>query len=262
MSTFSDDYSSIFDAIHKDKPYQQEAEFILARCQEHLGYMPKNLIDLACGSGMHAIEFVKKGLYVHANDLSAQMAEKALSRLGNSGQSEYSVSVSPMQKLPASETKHTKFDVASALYTALGYLVSPDDLNNFLNNLKTHLAPKGLFFADVWNGYKMATGFSPSRERAYKHNETSITRISHNTHRPEINSLEVAFDFQVKNTKTLESNYFKEKHLVRYFTGIELETLFKAHGFKILEMGPFFDEEKTEFFYNAWNFYIIAQLEG
>jgi hypothetical protein len=45
--------------------------------------------------------------------------------------------------------------------------------------------------------------------------------------------------------------------LVRYHTVPELENIFMAHGFSLLEHGPYFEEAKTT--ESSWNFYVLAQ---
>lgn len=254
---FASSYSEIYDALHEEKPYADECELILNESAEVLGHRPQAVLDLACGTGRHLLEFARLGLSIYGNDVSPDMIERTRERLEKAGIKAGSLSVRPMQELDLKTIGASPFQLVTALYTALGYLPHPSDLDRFFRNLRSLLAPGGCFFADVWNGAKMNREFSASRTRACETPEMIIERRSEVSHLPRLNALHVHFFFEVTRKATGAQERFDEQHLVRYHFLTEIEQILLAHGFRLAAHGPFFDEaiESCE----SWNFFFIAQ---
>jgi SAM-dependent methyltransferase len=254
---FSGRYSGIYDLFHEAKPYASEVEFVLERCFEHLGRRPESIVDLACGTGKHLLEFANRGLTVHGNDISAGMLAEAQRRLHAGGAKNFSLSRSPMQNLTLKSPAPEHVDLATAFYTAMGYLVVPQDLDALMRNLRNILKPGGLFFADLWNGHKMASQFSPNREKIAENESIQVRRTSDVSSEARQNALRVRFSFDLLTKATGIREAFSEEHCVRYHTVPEVENILLAHGFSILEHGPYFDEATTT--ESSWNFYLLAQ---
>jgi SAM-dependent methyltransferase len=251
--SFSASYAQVYDAVYHDKPYASEVDLVLSAVKRHAaGQRIESVVELACGTGRHALELSRRGLTVLANDISAEMVARARER----NDATVLFSTEPMQTVSANRT----FDLATAFYTAMGYLVEPVEVDRLLRNLRRLLRPGGFFFADLWNGAKMATQFSPHRERTVEHEGLAIKRTSDVRSLPEKNALEVHFTFDVREQASGATRRFDETHQVRYHTGPELLTLLPAHGFRVVEIAPFFDESATVA--GAWNFYVLAQREG
>ena len=254
---FTASYADSYDLLHQDKPYAEEVGLVLALAQERLGHAPQSVIDLACGTGRHLALFAAHGLRVHGNDLSPGMSSRAEQRLRESGASGWSLSTAPMQSVQVRAEAEAGFDLATAYYTAMGYLVQPGELDRFLRNVWSLLKPGGCFFADLWNGARMAQEFSPRRERRAHNEALQIHRVSTVTAQPALNALSVNFSFKVAHVKSGATEHFEETHQVRYHTAVEVENLLLAHGFDAVATAPFFDEAShTE---SAWNFYVIGQ---
>jgi len=56
---FSSSYASTYDLLNEGKPYQDEVEFVLKLYKSHnpVEELPKSVLDLGCGSGMHLSMF-------------------------------------------------------------------------------------------------------------------------------------------------------------------------------------------------------------
>ncbi len=253
---FSYKYAEIYDVLHEGKPYRAEADFVINLGKTYLKRQPKSLIDLACGTGRHLVELAKNEIQIQGNDLSEGMLHRAQERLDEHFIKNCTLTRSPMQSVQPAKG-FGKFDIASAYYTAVGYLVEPQELDLFFRNLKFILAPDGLFFADFWHGPQMSVGFSASRTREAHSSVLDVKRTSFTSHVPEKNALAVNFEFDVKRKGADSKEILKESHIVRYHSLPEIESILLAHGFKLLESGPFFDEATD--LSKAWNFYICAQ---
>lgn len=258
---FSETYSELYDLLHDNKNYASEVETVFSLVLKDRGTPPKSVIDLACGTGRHLVKFAQLGLQIHGNDISSGMISRTENRLLDAGVKTYNLTNSPMQSVVArSDDSGEGFELATAFYTALGYLVEPSELDNFFRHMTTVLIPGGYLFCDLWNGHKMAREFSPSRTRQAENATTKVTRVSSVTHVPAQNSLNVSFKFEVQNKTNSTIEYFEETHLVRYHTVPEIENILKAHGFELVSIGPFFDDAKLA--EDAWNFYFLARLKS
>ena len=57
MTVFAD-YAPWYDLLYQDKDYAAETAFVEARLRDH-GAAPGKLLDLGCGTGLHAIAFAR-----------------------------------------------------------------------------------------------------------------------------------------------------------------------------------------------------------
>ncbi len=262
QSNFSEVYADVYDLLHRNKPYLAEARFVLDRVREDSGSDVKSILEVACGTGRHLLEFCKEGLFVVGNDLSPAMIEHAGKRLVDVSPSSYRLLVGEMQSISTDGLVEPfrSPDLAIAFYTAMGYLVEDVDLHRFWSNLRKQLKPGAYFFGDLWSGHKMSKDFSPERVREEEDEKLKVMRRSSIKHHPKKNALAVHFDFQVTDKISDRHIEVQEQHIVRYHTEAEIRSLCMAYGFELVALGPFFDTaESVE---EAWNFYFLARKIG
>ena len=257
-NNFSEKYSHLYDLLHAQKGYLEEVKFVWDKYVQIVGSNPKSVMDLACGTGKHLGAFLEFGAFVQGNDLSSGMVKRTEALLASADKEKYRTTVGPMQTVENLSPDGT-FDLVVAYYTALGYLVEPDQLDLLLNRLSSILKPGALFFADLWSGYKMAHDFSPSRTKEAETDHHVVKRVSQVEPDPTHNALKVAFDFTVTDKRSGSVEKFNETHWVRYHTPAEIKSLLLPYGFKVLDVGPFLEEGAT--LNQAWNFYFIAQFQ-
>jgi hypothetical protein len=172
--------------------------------------------------------------------------------------SAFSFSQQPMQQLRLdAEQSREGFDLAVALYTAIGYLTVPADVDSCLRRLHAALKPGACFFGDLWNGHRMARDFQPNRERHFENAQWQGTRHSKVIHVPARNALMTHFTCTIVDRHNGHRRQFEEDHLLRYYTPIEWETLLLAHGFSLMETAPLFEPSET--LETCWNFYFLAK---
>lgn len=254
---FSVNYADVYDLLHLEKPYEEEVDLVLNMVRDATGRAPESMLDLACGTGKHIALFSQRGLYVHGNDLSEGMIGCAEKRLREIGAQRYRLTTSPMQVVRASAHDGDGFDLVTAFYTAMGYVVEPGELDKLLVRIQNLVKPGGCFFADLWNGHKMASGFSAHREKTAEDDRITVHRESSVRHLPARNALDVHFSFRLSDKQGRELENFEESHQVRYHTPFEVENLLLAHGFEEIRSGPFFDDARaTE---DAWNFFVFSR---
>src|SRR5262249_45913858 len=77
MSSYVGRHAELYDLFYADKPYEAEAAFVHDRLQA-LGDGPTNkLLEIACGTGRHALQLAKRGYHVIAVDYSSDMIDVA-----------------------------------------------------------------------------------------------------------------------------------------------------------------------------------------
>ena len=78
MTAF-EQYAPWYDLLYEDKDYESEACFVDEQLRRH-GAKPGTLLDLGCGTGVHAVAFARRGWRVTGIDLSASGERRSGSR--------------------------------------------------------------------------------------------------------------------------------------------------------------------------------------
>ena len=78
MTAF-EQYAPWYDLLYQDKDYASETSFVDEQLRRH-GAGTGTLLDLGCGTGVHAVEFARKGWTVTGIDLSPDMIRRADAR--------------------------------------------------------------------------------------------------------------------------------------------------------------------------------------
>ncbi|MDE2767767.1 MAG: class I SAM-dependent methyltransferase [Chloroflexota bacterium] len=119
------------------------------RLAAHVG-RPQTLIDLACGTGTHAVLQAHGGARVIGIDLSAAMLHQA--RMRAAGR--------PITFIEADMRTfdtHKPVDAVTCLYASLNHLLDPEDLTHTFKRVAAHLRPGGVFVFDLNSQEAFAT---------------------------------------------------------------------------------------------------------
>lgn len=111
------------------------------RLHTHVG-RPKTLIDLACGTGTHAVLQAHGGTRVIGIDLSAAMLHQAQTRAAGRP---ITFQQADMRTLDT----HKPVDAITCLYASLNHLLNPADLTRTFTRVAAHLRPGGVFVFDL-----------------------------------------------------------------------------------------------------------------
>ena len=76
MSVFGA-YSNYYDLLYEDKNYSKEVEFVSSVIRRHAPGAA-TVLDLGCGTGIHACAFAREGYQVTGLDRSADMLAAVL----------------------------------------------------------------------------------------------------------------------------------------------------------------------------------------
>jgi SAM-dependent methyltransferase len=252
--TFGPDYADVYDAIYRDKGYETEAaliERILAR--EGLSGS-RELLDLGCGTGNHALVLARRGHSVVGIDRSSSMLAQA--RLKASAECStccIAFYEADIRKLDLGR----RFDAVLMMFTVLGYQLSDVDLTATLAVVRDHLKVDGLFIFDVWNGPAVLAQRPGGRHLSTTDGSTCITRKSQTVLDRSGHLCRIHFELQRIDANS-RVHEWEEEHVVRYYFLQELEHALRENQLDLFHFRSFPDDQEPAD-ERAWNALGVAR---
>jgi SAM-dependent methyltransferase len=125
-----------YDLVYSKKDYRGETDRLRELFQR---FVPdgRTILDIACGTGEH-LRFLPE-YKVSGIDL-----EPAFVRISSEKRPDGSFQVADMQRFDLG----SKFDILICLFSAIGYLLTPEAIRSALGCFKAHLAPGGAIFIE------------------------------------------------------------------------------------------------------------------
>ncbi|MCI4355332.1 MAG: class I SAM-dependent methyltransferase [Thermoplasmata archaeon] len=177
-----EDLAEYYDRIYAGKDYAGEARR-LTRLARRYAPAARTLLDVACGTGRHLVEF-RKNFRVEGVDVSRSMLAVARRRLGRG------VPLTPGDM--RTFDLHRRFDVVVCLFSAIGYLTTRADRARTFRNLFRHLAPGGVVLVEGWilpSEYRAGT----AHLQTYDGPDVKIARVSLATRRGGLSRIEMDY---------------------------------------------------------------------
>jgi len=231
LKVFSN-YAQYYDLLNKEKEYNSEVKYILSLLKQ-FSLDAKSILDLGCGTGLHAINFAKNGYNIHGIDQSHEMITIAKKRLLEQSHPNESINFSVGDIRNVSLDK--KFDTVISLFHVMSYQTTNDDLISTLRTVDNHLNSGGLFIFDCWYGPAVLTDKPYQRKKIFENDEMLVKRTSNPVMYPSKNIVDINFDIEINNKISGEKDNIKELHKMRYLFEPEMDILLKDHGFEILK---------------------------
>lgn len=150
------------------------------RLAQLLGGPPRNLIDVACGTGTHAVLHASRGVAVTGLDLSEPMLAVARAK-SEAAECPVTVVHADMRSFDLPKP----VDAVTCLYASLNHLGGPSDLALTFSRVAAHLRPGGAFVFDLntragfealWRqpGTDRGPGLTIERRYAWDDDEVSV----------------------------------------------------------------------------------------
>ena len=172
MKPYSGDFALLYDLFHREKPYEDEADFVDQLLRDHAQGTTTTLLDIACGTGRHAVRFATRGWKVVGIDQSADMLNLAAERARG-------LDVTLVQQdMVHMNLESREFDAAVCLFDSIGYGVDSDSISETLSGARRHLRAGGLFAAEFWHAPAMLRGYEPLRVGESDTPDGHIVRVS------------------------------------------------------------------------------------
>jgi ubiquinone/menaquinone biosynthesis C-methylase UbiE len=208
-------YDEILAANGKD--YAMEVEIARKTIQKHKKTDGKLLLDVACGTGIHA-EYLSKYYKVEGIDLDEKMLAVARKK-----QPKIKFTKGDMLNFDMSR----QFDIVVCLFSSIGYMKTRSRLTKAVKTMSTHLLPGGVLLVEPWFTPQQWTSgriFTIHVEKP----KLKIARMSHSTQKGNVSYLE--FQYLVGTSKGIKHNV--ETHTLGLFTHEEYLNAFHLAGLK------------------------------
>lgn len=227
MTAF-EQYAPYYDLLYEDKDYPAEASFVDRQLRLH-GAKSGALLDLGCGTGVHAVQFARMGWQVTGVDLSAAMVRRAEERCSRDG-------------LPAHFRQgdvckigpERNFDIVVSLFHVASYQTSRSKLRDMFVNANAALKPGGVMLFDYWYGGAVLAQGCETRVKIVDRPPLRITRIAQSDHHEAAAQVQVNYTLFCEDTAQSKIDRVEETHHLRYWFPFEIESLLHETGFKAM----------------------------
>jgi SAM-dependent methyltransferase len=231
MNVFNN-YARYYDLLYKDKDYGAEATYIHTLIQQHAPNA-NSILELGCGTGVHATLLAERGYTLHGVDMSAEMLETAKARLLNRPRdlSEYvSFSQGDIRTIRIKK----KFDTVVSLFHVMSYQTTNEGLLASFATAKHHLKPGGIFIFDCWYGPAVLSEKPAVRVKRLEDEQVVVTRIAEPVMHVTKNIVDVNYHVFIKNKSTGTVEELHEVHSMRYLFSPEIDILLPQLQLKLL----------------------------
>ncbi|MCG2721194.1 MAG: class I SAM-dependent methyltransferase [Thermodesulfovibrionales bacterium] len=247
-------YAKAYDTLYKEKKYDAECDFLESVFLRFGKKSLRNILDIGCGTGGHAIPLARRGYTVYGIDRSRAMIETAGKKSRDQGfTNQVYFKVGDIQKTDLRK----KFDAAICMFAVLSYQTSNDQIFATLKNIRKHLKPNGLFVCDFWYGPAVLSQKPQERIKIINTGEKKIIRIAKPSLDTRTNVVTVAYHLiQIRGSMITEE--IAEDHHMRYFFGPEIEFFLQQAKLKPMQFCafPVLDSDIDE---ETWNVSLIAR---
>lgn len=224
MTVFAD-YAPWYDLLYQDKDYAAETSFVEARLRDH-GVTEGKLLDLGCGTGLHALAFARRGWHVAGIDLSHEMIASAKVRSARAGLS------IPFRQGNACEIGPERdFDAVVSLFHVASYQTSDDALAAMFRTAHAALKPGGVFLFDYWYGGAVLAQGVETRVKVIEQKPLRLTRIAQSDHDEQAATVTVNYTLFCEDTDRATIRRVDESHFMRYWFPFEIGASLKITGF-------------------------------
>jgi SAM-dependent methyltransferase len=253
MSSYVGKHAEYYDTIYTEKPYTQEAAFVHTCLQKYGRGKIMRLLELACGTGRHALELEKLGYKIVATDYSPDLLAVAIGR-ANELKSKVDFRLQDMREISLVDAP---FDAAYCLFDSIGYVQSNEGVQKVLANVYRHLRPDGLFVFEFWHAAAMVRSYELHREREWKTAEGKLKRVA--TTRLDIarQLAEVNYEFEHTDLNGY-IEHFQETQVNRYFLIQEMSLFLEIANLEPLDWLTAYVAEKP-ISEDTWHILAIAR---
>lgn len=174
MSSYDGRHAELYDLFYEAKDYESEARFVHDCLDRFAEGSSRRVVDLACGTGRHALALERLGHEVVGVDHSSSMIEIARRRATSTG----AAARFHLGDLARLDVPGAPFDAATCLFDSIGYVGSNEALSRTFAGIHGTVRPGGLLVFEFWHGAAMLRDFEPVRVRRWQTPAGEVLRIS------------------------------------------------------------------------------------
>ena len=229
-------FAGLYDELMIDFNYEDWFNYIKEIFIKY-GKDPKDVLEMACGTGNLSYYLAKAGYKLTCFDLSSDMLSKSYEKLRKFK------NVKIMNHNMIDFKLNKKFDSIISICDSINYITEKEDLLKTFKNVYDHLEEGGVFIFDINSYYKLKyiignNTFAEDREEIF------YTWQNYYDESTDICEFYLTFFFS-EDGKTFER--FDEEHIEKAYKTDEVYQLLKEAGFKNIDyFNAFGFEESTE----------------
>jgi SAM-dependent methyltransferase len=168
-SWFGEEYLALY-PDRDDLEAVHQAEFVLGLLAPYAAKGRGGILDLACGTGRHAVVLARGGRLVTGVDLSTPLLARAHARRDVPAPGFVRAD---MRRLPF---VRGSFGAVVNFFTSFGYFDEPADDVRVIGEIRRVLAPGGAFLSDVFNASRILATLVSREEKTVAGERVSIRR--------------------------------------------------------------------------------------
>jgi SAM-dependent methyltransferase len=238
------EYSKYYDLLYKDKDYVSEAKYLQELFKKYS--IKKSILDLGCGTGIHAELLSQYGFTVEGVEISKEMAKKAIER-------KIKCTISDISNYKFS----TKFDAIISMFHVISYCTDNSKILKTFKNANKHLKKGGKFIFDVWYTPAVYTIGPNIKIKEIENRDLKITRISIPKIDYQNNIVDVNFKMICEEKKNDKKIIYNETHKMRHFGLHEIELIARICKFKLISFEEPFKRNKASS--NTWGVLFVLE---
>ena len=208
-------FAKYYDRFYQNKDYKKEVEFLVCLLKKN-----DKIIDIGCGTGVHASILEKDGYDIDGLDLNEEMINIAKKRIKGNVYKQNILNIDI----------NKKFDFIISMFAVINHLKSTNELETVLLNLSNILSVNGKVLIDLHNpqssGSKTDTFDNITRTMKWDYNEET-----------KIEKSEIIF--------SVNNETYYDSHTFRIFTIDEIMLCCDNTGFKVINVYENYDINKV-----------------
>ncbi len=205
------EFAKYYDKFYQNKDYAKETNFLTNFLKQN-----DKIIDIGCGTGIHASLLEQKGFKIDGLDLNKEMLDIAKTKVHSNLYLQNVLDLNINQK----------YDVIISMFAVLNHLKNTYELEKALLNLKNILTEEGKIIIDLHNpqtsGKKIDTFDNMTRTMEWKYDKRS-----------KIEESKIIFE--------IEGQKYIDSHTFRIFTIDEMKLCCDNVGLKVKEVYENYD---------------------
>jgi len=233
-------HAELYDLFYGAKPYAAEAAYLHGLLQRFSPRPVRRLLDIACGTGSHAIELERLGYEVVGSDVSDDMLARAKEKARKAG----SKATFERQDMRTLNIAAKPFDAVLCLFDAIGHVQTTAAIKQTFGAVHRHLGQDGLFILEFWHAAAMAGRHDPQRVRKFATGRGEILRLSHTTVDLALQCATVEHAiYDLRSDGTYQTAV--ERQVNRFFSLPEMTSLLDDCGFDVVKYYSGYSADET-----------------
>jgi cyclopropane fatty-acyl-phospholipid synthase-like methyltransferase len=253
MVSYPGRHAELYDVIYAEKDYLHEGKFVAGLLEKFSLSAGKKVLELACGTGRHAMTLESLGYDVTATDYSADMIKVAQKNAAPL-QSKVTFTVNDMRSLGSDLGE---FDGVVCLFDSIGYVQTNESIRAVFSGVHERLKKDGIFIFEYWHAAAMLRSYEPLRVKRIPLPNGELVRISETKIDAARQLASVSYDLiELSNAGTYTRTC--ETQTNRFFLLGEMEQILDSAGFDVLSShAGFTDSQQID--ENTWHVVAVVR---